>query len=71
LLLKVWPHVYKEYILDFEFSICKGDVWGFLIDSLADEDDSKENKQNLIWFTGTIDRYSGKVISAAIGRRIK
>jgi hypothetical protein len=55
--------------LDFEFSLCKGDVWGFLIDSLADEDDSEENRQNLIWFTGTIDRYSGKVIS--IGRRIK
>jgi hypothetical protein len=54
--------------LDFEFSLCKGDVRWNLIDSLADEDDSEENKQNLIWFTGTIDRCSGKVISAAIGR---
>jgi len=47
--------------LDFEFSLCKGDFWGNLIDSLADEDDNEENKQNLIWFTGTIDRCSGKL----------
>jgi len=42
-------------------SLCKGDFWGNLIDSLADEDDNEENKQNLIWFTGTIDRCSGKL----------
>jgi hypothetical protein len=61
--------------LDFEFSLCKGDVWTNLIDSLADEEEGKEDdgnndkpNQNLIWFTGTIDRDSGKVISAVIGR---
>lgn len=61
--------------LDFEFSLCKGDVWTILIDSLVDEEEGKEDdgndnpNRNLIWFAGTIDRDSGKVISAAIGRR--
>lgn len=43
-----------------------------LIDSLAEEeeeeDDDDEQNRNLIWFTVTINKYSGKVISAAIGR---
>ena len=59
--------------LSFEFSICKSDVWAKLIDGLADEyeedeDDEENNNSTLIWFTGTIDKYSGKVISATLGR---
>ena len=63
--------------LDFEFSLCKGDLWTNLIDSLVDEeeeegkeDDGNDNpNRDPIWFAGTIDRDSGKVISAVIGRR--
>jgi hypothetical protein len=53
--------------LDFEFSLCKGDVWGNLTEPCRRRYNEEKN-QNLIWFTGTIDRCSGKVISAAIGR---
>jgi hypothetical protein len=52
--------------LAFEFSLPRHHVWGQLIDDLGEEEDSKENP---VWFSGIIDRYSGRVISTAIGRR--
>jgi hypothetical protein len=47
------------------------------IDSIVDEEEGKEDdgndkpSQSLIWFTGIIERDSGKAISDAIGRRRK
>jgi hypothetical protein len=38
---------------------------GRLIDDLAEE----ENKDAPLWFSGVIDRHSGQVINAIMGRR--
>jgi hypothetical protein len=49
----------------FEFSLPRGDIMGRLIEDLAEE----EEKETPLWFSGEIDRHSGKVIEARIGRR--
>ena len=48
----------------FEFCIPKGEIMGRLIDDLAEDED----KDAPLWFSGVIDRHSGQVIKAIIGR---
>jgi hypothetical protein len=47
-----------------EFSLPRGDIMGRLIDDLAEVED----KDTPLWFSGEIDRHSGNVINARIGR---
>jgi hypothetical protein len=49
----------------FEFCLPRGDIMGRLIEDLAEE----EEKETPLWFSGEIDRHSGKVINVRIGRR--
>jgi hypothetical protein len=51
--------------IPFEFSLPRGFIMGRLIDDLAEGED----KDTPLWFSGEIDRHTGKVINAAIGRR--
>jgi hypothetical protein len=50
--------------IPFEFSLPRGDIMGRLIDDLAEWED----RDTPLWFSGEIDRHTGKVINAAIGR---
>jgi hypothetical protein len=55
----------NEDLLPFEFSLPLNDVAGYVLYPSPDE---KESKDNNIWFNGMLDKRTGKVISAAIGR---
>jgi hypothetical protein len=48
--------------IPFEFSLPRGDIMGRLIDDLAEWED----RDTPLWFSGEIDRHTGKVINAAI-----
>jgi hypothetical protein len=55
----------NEDLLPFEFCLPLNDVAGYVLYPSPDE---KESKDNNIWFNGMVDKRTGKVISAAIGR---
>jgi hypothetical protein len=54
----------NEDLLPFEFSLQTGELFGYVWGKVTD----KESKEDHIWFNGILNKRTGKVISAAIGR---
>jgi hypothetical protein len=52
-------------LVRFQFSLPTRDVFNYLV--LGDRDNEK-NKKSLLWFHGKIDKHTGKVISASVGK---
>ena len=57
--------IHNEGLIPFEFPIRVQDVLGYLIPIIR----KKEHKEDQVWFNGVLDKSTGEVISAAIGRR--
>lgn len=55
----------NEGLIPFEFPIRVQDVLGYFIPIIP----KKEHTEDQIWFSGVLDKSTGEVISAAIGRR--
>ena len=55
----------NEGLIPFEFPIRVQDVLGYFIPIIP----KKEHTEDQIWFSGILDKSTGQVISAAIGRR--
>jgi hypothetical protein len=60
--------VQNDNLLSFEFSLPVHDVLGHLIAGIPGII-TKGHNEKQIWFSGILDKSSGQVISAAIGRR--
>ena len=56
---------HNKGLLHFEFSLRVQDVLGYLIPIIP----KKGHEEDQMWFSGVLDKSTGKVISAAIGRR--
>jgi hypothetical protein len=57
--------VQNNYLLSFEFWLPVREVLGHFIPIIP----KKEHTEDQIWFSGILDKTTGWVISAAIGRR--
>ncbi len=51
-------------ILDFEFSLSLEDVHQYIIRSF-----NVDKIKDIIWFSGTLDKHTGKVITATTGKK--
>jgi len=56
---------HNKGLLHFEFSLRVQDVLGYLMPIIP----KKGHEEDQMWFSGVLDKSTGKVISAAIGRR--
>ena len=57
-------HLITRVFLPFEFSLRVQDVLGYLMPIIP----KKGHEEDQMWFSGDLDKSTGKVISAAIGR---
>jgi hypothetical protein len=55
---------HNKGLLHFEFSLRVQDVLGYLMPIIP----KKGHEEDQMWFSGVLDKSTGKVISAAIGR---
>ena len=56
---------YESDLLDFEFSLSSKDLWR----NMLVREVEKATKEDVIWFNGILDKHTGEVISANMGRR--
>src|SRR6476469_5042102 len=56
---------HNEGLIPFEFSLRVQDVLGYLMPIIP----KKWHEEDQLWFSGVLDKSTGEVISAAIGRR--